>query len=562
MVSGAQEHPPPPPPPFNARPMLPPSPQYNPPASMSRVPPPPPPPFTGGRELPALPSATRPESSMSISSMLDTAPGKPLRNSSTATNANGTSPTGSSFSLGPQLPLAPSPTRLSNGNGFLSRRSPEKRQTSQIPTNRPFRAYSGGGPQRPHAIGEAASPDDHRFGNPSANPISLYSSLSDLSTQQDRKSQQDKSSSLGRSINRPSSQPNGHADPSLDIQRRKIELDASLAQKASQEENAIKEASLRQANRDRVSSFDFLGRQAQLERQQQLERENRSTHQSNPQETRPGGMHYPFLTQSSVFSEPSISAPRSEKESVIDRLLERSYQSNSDTVKESRPDESHRLLRDEGQKLAPNSTRNSPTALRHLSHEHQGEPQSQINPRNTTPSLGNQEGRPSTDSFIQQLRSTDEGIQNHRSMLALINDNSKRAGRVSPLPQAVQGAQGQKRGPSSDPSIKNEFSRMFAGIGSGVGSTGLNSGASTPFPPSPKQNSEAEQRITHNGRPDVLDFGKSRNGSRIGRRGKRIKEDESKDLEIIVDRNPIRPTSARINKKNRHPQSHHHHINQ
>lgn len=60
-----------------------------------------------------------------------------------------------------------------------------------------------------------------------------------------------------------------------------------------------------------------------------------------------------------------------------------------------------------------------------------------------------------------------------------------RKGRNSPLPQAVQGAQGQLNGPGSEPGIKNEFGKMFSGIGSGVGSMGspgvASGGAQTPF---------------------------------------------------------------------------------
>jgi len=44
-----------------------------------------------------------------------------------------------------------------------------------------------------------------------------------------------------------------------------------------------------------------------------------------------------------------------------------------------------------------------------------------------------------------------------------------RKGRVSPLPQAVQGAQAQLPGPAGEPGIKSEFGRMFSGIGTGVG---------------------------------------------------------------------------------------------
>lgn len=54
-----------------------------------------------------------------------------------------------------------------------------------------------------------------------------------------------------------------------------------------------------------------------------------------------------------------------------------------------------------------------------------------------------------------------------RNLLAVQEMNRK--GRISPLPQAVQGAQPQLAGPAGEPGIKSEFGRMFSGIGTGVG---------------------------------------------------------------------------------------------
>lgn len=345
-------------------------------------------------------------------------------------------------------------------------------------------------------------------------------------------------------------------------------MDVQALGKAKQEENALEEASLRQVNSDGVSSFDFLGRQAQLnrqrelenveyERQKRLEQEQRAASQSSPREERGSAINYPFLTQSSVFSEPSITTSRLGKESVIDRLLERSYQPQRSTNKGSLPEESLRRLREERQKQSQQSIKYSPTASRLPFLGNVDERQVQTYPYSTTSAPPGQEFRATVDGNVQQHRPADDGSQGHRTMLALINDNSKRAGRISPLPQAVQGAQGQKRGPSSDPSIKNEFSRMFAGIGSGVGSAGLNSGASTPFPPpSPKQISEADKRIPFTGRNDPFEA-RARNGSRIGKRAKKVKDADSKDVEIVDDQAMAGPGGV---KRQKH--SHHHHLNQ
>ncbi|KAG7294625.1 hypothetical protein NEMBOFW57_004701 [Staphylotrichum longicolle] len=71
---------------------------------------------------------------------------------------------------------------------------------------------------------------------------------------------------------------------------------------------------------------------------------------------------------------------------------------------------------------------------------------------------------PSRNRSIEEI-STPHGHQ--RSLLGVQEINRK--GRISPLPQAVQGAQPQLAGPAGEPGIKSEFGRMFSGIGTGVG---------------------------------------------------------------------------------------------
>lgn len=67
----------------------------------------------------------------------------------------------------------------------------------------------------------------------------------------------------------------------------------------------------------------------------------------------------------------------------------------------------------------------------------------------------------------------------------LLGVEINRKGRLSPLPQAVQGAQPMAQGPAGEPGIKSEFGRMFSGIGSGVRGIGVSSpgpsGAQIPF---------------------------------------------------------------------------------
>ena len=416
---------------------------------------------------------------------------------------------------------------------------------------RAFRAYSGGASTpRSFANSTSAPSDSSKFGSIPVTSPSQYSPRSDAGGQQDWKSQRNKDLSVGRMIDRPSSQPNGHAagpggtrfgifDP----------LATPTTVTAHQEERRVKEPSSDQI-RDRVSSFDFLGRQAQiaqLERQQRLEQEQlkKTSSQGSPQEDRLNGTTYPFLTQSSVFTEPAVSAPRPGKESAVDRLLERSFQIQNEQKTRLYPEGSVGDLREKRQRLSQQNQKYSPTATRQSYLDNSDDRQAQtylLNPLSRTVS---QEGKTGTDGLSPQVR-------------ALLNDNKQRAGRLSPLPQAVQGAQGQKRGPSTDPTIKNEFSRMFAGIGSGVGSAGLNSGASTPFPPSPKQNSEADRPTPLSGRHD-LNEPRARNGSRIGKRARKVKDDEAKDIEVIEDRALGGMNGTRTLKKSRLGQSHHHH---
>ncbi len=324
----------------------------------------------------------------------------------------------------------------------------------------------------------------------------------------------------------------------------------------------------------RVTSFEFLSRDAQLERQarleqqaqlerqaemerqQRLEQDKHSAANHSPRDDRLRSMDYPFLTHTSVFSEPPSSVLRPERGSLASQALNRSMQSQSEPqyspTKGPLSEESLRQLREERQKSTQQSTGYSPSASRNRFFDNGTERQPQLNSHNA----GSREGNGSINGGFQPHRTSDDGSQSHRNMLATMFDTNKR-GRISPLPQAVQGAQGQIRGPSTDPSIKNEFSRLFPGIGSGVGSAGMNSGASTPFPPpSPKPNHESENRIAFGSRREMADFGRSsRDASRVGKRSRRVKDDD--ELEILDSRPTNAPTSTRGVRKSRH--GHHHH---
>ena len=168
-------------------------------------------------------------------------------------------------------------------------------------------------------------------------------------------------------------------------------------------------------------------------------------------------------------------------------------------------------------------------------------------------------------SLDQPNNATSEAHEQPRSSLNLLLDSNKKYGRISPLPQAVQGAQGQMRGPASEPGIKSEFARMFSGIGSGVGSgiptpTPMESGTSISFPSSPTRLEEHERRTPFSGRGELVELMKPRNSSRGGRKGRKVKDEDSKRDAMMASGTEARPGAGRGSRKSRNSQTHYHHV--
>ena len=137
-----------------------------------------------------------------------------------------------------------------------------------------------------------------------------------------------------------------------------------------------------------------------------------------------------------------------------------------------------------------------------------------------------------------------EPMQHSKSHIGLGLEESRRTGRASPLPQAVQGAQAPPFMTGKDPGIKSEFGRMFSGLG------GL--GSSTPLRGSP---------LPLNGH-DGQEPGEMmrRISSQQGRKPKRVK-DESNVFDDDSNDGRGTPTGVLGAKRSKHihPPGHHHH---
>lgn len=131
-----------------------------------------------------------------------------------------------------------------------------------------------------------------------------------------------------------------------------------------------------------------------------------------------------------------------------------------------------------------------------------------------------------------------------RNLLGVQDMNRK--GRMSPLPQAVQGAQPQQPGPAGEPGIKSEFGRMFAGIGSGVGAMGGSSPVTSSASAAYGGTSQPKREETNG------EFGAE--GAKGGKpRRRKLKEEEGKGDDDGSGR--LTP-SGRGAKR---PKGHHHH---
>ena len=244
------------------------------------------------------------------------------------------------------------------------------------------------------------------------------------------------------------------------------------------------------------------------------------TGESNANNERPQASSYPFLSSKAVFAQSAATNHQS-----LSEISKPVYAGQSSIQKGPLGPEALKRIRDDRLGTVPPAQKPAPAEQKPGILDALSGKRSSNSPK-YHPAVLDMERSESFDRIIQSVK---EGESGHRNSLAqALLENNRRHGRLSPLPQAVQGAQSRSDGPSRDPSVKHEFSKMFAGIGSGVSSSGLaGSGTSTPFPPSPKQ---TEERISLGTRLD-LDGTKSRTASRTANKRQRRVNDEARERE-------------------------------
>ena len=460
---------------------------------------------------------------MSISSMLGGETPK-LQEAAASAPTNGLM---TNYVFPPSTPhtSASSPTKPDSANNSRYRRSPEIQGTMSNSINR-FRAYSGGAAQPMRSSIESASAMHPRFGRSSGESISQISPRSDNGATQDWRGRNDRHSDPGRSLERPSSQPSGPRTSIEEINRRNMDINAR--QRDFGPLGSMRDGVALNPERNDPTVTDQLSHHSHLNSKSTQPEASNVGAQHTPPDDRMHLSRYPFLSSRSVFSEPMGNEVRTE--TYTPRSMEQKQMSAQKGPWDA---EALRRIRDERLGTTSLQQQRTPANLsgpRSLDVLNDQQQQAESKYPSTFTEM---ERSDSLDRAIQQTRIGEDG---HRNSLALMLDHNRRAGRASPMPQAVQGAQGKTNGPSRDPSIKNEFSKMFAGIGSGVSSSGLaGSGASTPFPPSPKQG-ESEQRLPFGNRNDLIEITKSRNGSRMGnKRNRKIKDKDKAEDSKGVD---------------------------
>ena len=510
-------------------------------------------PFSMPRDLPSLSTsvANRPSSSMSISSMLDSNNSKSSREPGSINNSAGPSSVVGNFLASPtrQSNSVTSPQKtLPGGNIFPERSSsPDRYKLFQAPSTRPDRSFSGGVEHRPPSFVASNLPEYLDKGSSRANhasqpsPGSIPDSRADWTTSQFRQAYQN---------GRPSSQS---SDKSMSRNNGERRLGSDEAEKNGQQKHVRRQyIDLEEPNNGEPLQLVEAAKDPQDIVQQQPQptldmRLSQAEAGRSPERSRLNGSNHIFPSQPKTTPE-KTNLHRPE----IGRILDRGHHFSNAGRSPYSPD-ALRRLREERQILHQQDSAQSLANHHGRTNNHLDDRQGSKYPGPPV-KFADSSQPPSFIDINEQQQSREESIPNNRGALALFLENSKKEGRFSPLPQAVQGAQGRTSGPASDPGIKNEFGRPFAGIGSGVGSAGpAGSGTNTPFPP---PSPEPQRRTPFANRIDLTIGPKSRTASKNSRKPRRVRDDEARaDGDDVGRDTPI----ATVKAVKRSRGAHHHH---
>ena len=541
---GLAEPSPPPPPQFNNRHMLPPtSPQYSQTqyTQQAQAPRGAPPNIPFARDLPALSATHRPGSSMSISSMLGQTPDPPSRDvvaplreniyhaqtkgSPVTRKTRGASPPPASFPISQVTKRAHTPDSLTSWRGEQSR----------------SRAYSGGPTHRSFPSFHENSPEGKKSGlhgppyKASQTPYEANKYIG--ASHSDSQITDTRRSSIGGAPQISTYRRPGFRTPPIENS-----INRERAPPSPESTRNIKVGSNFQTQlNDSAGQVEALygdhqhsggqGTGYGLNSRPTNQPQNRAPYDSRPEQSgNAGKSSYPFLYRSGQHTPNHDQRSQGTHTAPATRISDTEPGAGAHLDPARPNDDKHQFVRHSEQSASGFSQQTTRQAIhpQNLMEELQMRgsaiPSTQLRRYHNTST---------PDRVEHEVGNTEELQQPNKNFLAAVLDNNKRGGRISPLPQAVQGAQGRMRGPASEPGIKNEFARMFSGIGSGVGSAmstpvPLESGASISFPSSPTRAEESERGTPFNGRHDASEQVKPRTASKGGRKSKKVKDEESK----------------------------------
>lgn len=540
---------------------------------------PPPPSFHTGRDLPGLVGPPRPSSNMSISSLMGGFESAAASRQSQSQYSPPTSATAPSPSLNSMHP--PSPRRSLVGarmdySQYRRPETPDQYPPASRPSDRPV--YASGSPPRSFAGPPTASPELQRQGLPPSSQPYKPAPLQTGGPYHHQPSRSEPNSADPRpgassAPPRPNSQPS-HPPPTTQGEPRDA-YDPAAARRTffGQPED----------DRRAAQEHAYHGRHASL-------------NAGDTSRLDTGGRERPSTVQ--PLSHSLFDVPDRQRNSIGQaqptgsqppRSLFWHPQPRSHAAGETaqHPVEEHRDLFQHGARSTPGAASGPMMGFnrgatgvhvsaadnhqrytlghdpaRRVAEQYQSPPTSDPSSmdRRRPDQISQQQGHngyaPRSSSYEYHPKPQGEEMQKSRSFLG-VSPEARRTGRASPLPQAVQGAQAQPVVHGGDPTIKNEFGRMFSGLGSGLVSAPHGSATPTRGSPFP-QNRDA---MSHGESGELDPLG--RTGSRGARRSRKVKDEDGR-LESDSNDGRITPslTGQRNTKrpKHNHPGHHHHHL--